>query len=245
MPTVKPTAKTNEKPTSKGAKEASAKEAKEKAAKEAEKAARSKVIEGLVPQCVKILTKAKDFSDKANASMLESAAKFRELRDENELTKDECRLLIKSTLAKVYCDGDIEQVSVSGNATANSMLSRYVRICFPDTEKNKKAESNVAKALDDGDVTFFGVYDLAKGADPKKAQKKGKHGGARKPGGNSIDSADEFGNQVGALIGRAWDGNEGEIKGYEGGCSLDELEEQFATVMAGFREKESGAEEAK
>lgn len=207
----------------------SAASAKEESAAEA--AAKLKVIESSAVKGIKVFAASAEKAQAAEKSYFDCLNWLRDEVEDKGFEQKDTSKLMTTILAKIYCDGDESQVTMEGNSTAYTLRSKYVRLAHP---KDAKAAKELNKALDKG-VSFAGAYKVATGnATASQTSKTGKHGGARKTGGNTIDDAEELGNQFASLITRALDGGEDYPK-YKGGLSPDEIEEAFGQAMAGFR----------
>lgn len=210
----------------------------DKAAAEKAKVTRLRIVESQIPKVAKLFSGVQAAEKKAASSSLDAIRGIKVVCEESEFTKDEAKHLITGALAKVYTDGDAEAISAKPDAspegkTAASMRSRFLGILYCADAKRAKV---VAKMLDDDEVSLGTLYGVSTGLiDPAKAQKKGKHGGARTPGqsGQVIEDIDTFKNQFSALIGKAWNGD-GKIEKYKGGFSLEELEEAAQATLLDY-----------
>lgn len=217
VPKVKPTTTAN---------------SKEKEAQE--KAARLRIVESQVPALAKVFTTAAEKDAQAKQSFFDCFEKTSEVRDKHSFTKEETKALLTAVMAAVYCDGDESLVTMDGNSTAYTMRSKYQTLLWP---KTPQAQKEMKKALAKG-VDFNNLLAVARGSKTaNETKKKGKHGGERKKA--VIEDAEEFQNQVSGLINKAWDG-EGKLENYEGGLTLDDMEEAFAEIIAGYRAKLDG-----
>lgn len=217
--------------------EKSSASAKEETAAQA--AAKLKIIESLAAKGIKVFAKSAEAQLSAEQSMFECVDWLRETVADNDLEQKDTTKMMTTILAKIYCDGEESEVSMTGNSTAYTLRSKYVRLAHP---KDDKAAKELTKALAKG-VSFSNAYKVATGnATASQTSKKGKQGGARQKGGNQIDDAEELGNQLAALISRALDGGE-DFPKFKGGLSTDEIEEVFSDTLAGFISILKGTEE--
>lgn len=194
-------------------------------------AARLKICESAAKSLIKTMTASKQLVDKANQSYFDVFEDAKSKVEEFSLEEKETRRMLRIAIANVYCDGD--EGAVSDNATANSLLSKYVRLCHP---KDAKAAKELAKALDKG-VNFNTALEVARGnKTASEAKQKGSQGGAREKTSKWIDDTDTLGNLVSELISRCVDGGEKHPK-YKGGLSLAEIKDTIEESVAGFEEK--------
>lgn len=200
----------------------------------AAKAARLKIIEGSVAKVLPSFQASADAVEAANQSYFDCFEAIQKEVTKHSFDKVETGKLLAVTLAKVYTEGD--ESAVSSNPTANTLKSKFVRLCHPATPK---AAKELAKALEKG-VNFNNALEIARGnKTASEVAKKGKTGGARTKGGNNIDDEDSFGDFLSALIARALDGGEDHPK-YKGGLDMNTIEEKASEVIAGFRAKLDG-----
>lgn len=194
-------------------------------------AARLKVIEASAQRLIPAFKSQADLADRVKKSMFEIFEAVRAESTKHSFEKNETSKMLTAALAKVYCDGD--ESAVSGNMTANTLKSKFLRLVHPvDSKAAKELDKALAKGVD-----FNAALNVARGnVTAAQVNKKSTKGGAREKGGNSIDDEDTFGNLVSALVSKALDGGKDHPK-YKGGLSLDDMETKFAEVLAGFREK--------
>jgi len=205
--------------------------AKEASAKE--KAARLRIVESAVAGGVKVFTTMQQKEEEAKASYFDCLQWAIGVRDKHNLDKSEVKALLTSVLARVFLDGD-EAAMASGETGKGAyfLRSKFLTILCPKEENEKEVKKALAKGVD-----FGNLYKVATGnLKANEVAKKGSHGGAREKKKTSIDTSEEFQNLASPLISKAWNG-EGTLDGYEGGLNLDEIEEAFAELIAGYREK--------
>lgn len=224
MPKVKQTTSTDTK--SAGAKAADA----------AKEAARLKVVEASASKVTPLLTAHLDASKKVKDIMFKIFEVTKAETVKHSFDKTETSKMLTAALAKVYCEGD--ESAVSSNMTANTLKSKFVRLCHPtDAKAQKELDKGLAKGVDFNDALL-----LARGKKTAaEVNKKGKKGGAREKGGNAIEDKETFGNFIAAIVSRALDGGTDHPK-FVGGLTLEEMEESFAEVIAGYRTKLEGDE---
>lgn len=198
-------------------------------AKEAEKAERAKVVESVVPALAEKVEAIKEHEEGVKTSLLDLVDTAQELKDENDLTKDELSVAVRTAYAETY-GVKLEDVSNKGKASTQYFNAvKIVRFVFPENEK----------ALASARKKGFGFNDLYKvatsGEIPKGAKPSQGRGGdtrAKSDKKNVFESIEDVGTALAGDVSKA----------LKSGFDLEEIETAFAGIIAEWAEKSDEGE---
>lgn len=148
-------------------------------------------------------------------------------REENSLSDDDCRLVLKTAIAEAYdVQGGVD--GIAKNPTLNANVSKIMRLVNPEF-KDKRAEKEFEARKSAGTLTTEVALDLARGASVTEVKApsagKGKNKAGQKSTG-AIEDEDTLKTQLSAVISKA----------LKGKFDLDTVGEVFAALIAEYEE---------